>query len=276
MQELAHGCNFFIHLQESAHVFSPPSKSISASKATTSYLLLKSSIFKSALEVPETQALKKRVSNGSQTLASSTKTWICAFFSSLSSSSLCLFIYLFIIILTNQWFQIWKKEEPSEPQKPATVLRIVWSNYGLHGYLLFFFFFFPIKRFLKLKKSQNWEVWGFFGRTVRSGSGFKTLLRRWELEREKIWKSKIVEIKKEKEKEKKKMHYTRKREVSFQRKNKGRPLEVGVGFKFNLIYFYLFIYLFFFCSQIQNLLPISAFYLLDLDELKGLIQFCQV
>ena len=97
MQELAHGCSFFIHLQESVHVFSPPSKSILASKATTRYWLLKSSIFKSALEVPETQALKKRVSNSSQTLASSKKTWICAFSSSSSSSSLCfLFIYLFI------------------------------------------------------------------------------------------------------------------------------------------------------------------------------------
>ena len=55
--------------------------------------VLKSSIYKSALEVPKTQALKKRVSNGSQTLASSTKTWICAFFSSSSSSSYFILFY---------------------------------------------------------------------------------------------------------------------------------------------------------------------------------------
>ena len=39
-------------------------------------------------------------------------------------------------------------------------------------------YLFPIERFLKLKKSQNWEVRSFPGWTVWSGPGFKTLVTR--------------------------------------------------------------------------------------------------
>ena len=35
---------------------------------------------------------------------------------------------------------------------------------------------FPVERFLKLKKPQNWAVQGFPGRTVRFGPDFKTLV----------------------------------------------------------------------------------------------------
>ena len=126
--------------------------------------VLKSSIYKSALEVPKTQALKKRVSNGSQTLASSTKTWICAFFSSSSSSSSSYFI---LFILTNQWFMIWKKEEPSESQKPAIVLRTIRFDHGSHGSLLF-----SHRTVLEAKKTSKLMNSRFFGRTIRSGPDF--------------------------------------------------------------------------------------------------------
>ena len=36
--------------------------------------------------------------------------------------------------------------------------------------------FYPIERFLQLKKPQRWMVRGFSGWTVRSGPGFKTLI----------------------------------------------------------------------------------------------------
>ena len=52
----------------------------------------------------------------------------------------------------------------------------------------------------------------------------------------KIWKSKIVEIKKKRQKKKKK-EYEKKR-IFFSKKKKGRPLEVGVGFKIQIDFFF--------------------------------------
>ena len=53
-----------------------------------------------------------------------------------------------------------------------TVLRTVWSDRGLHGFL-----FLLIERFFRLKEPQKLTVRGFSGRTVRSGPGFKTLAK---------------------------------------------------------------------------------------------------
>ena len=36
-------------------------------------------------------------------------------------------------------------------------------------------YFFPIKRFLRLKEPQKGAIRGFLGQTIRSGLGFKTM-----------------------------------------------------------------------------------------------------
>ena len=82
-----------------------------------------------------------------------------------------IFLFLFFIFLRFIWFQIWKnpkycwsmgrnfaeKREPSEPQKPITVLRTVQSDHGSHGSLLF-----SHRTVLEAKKTKT---------------GFKTLVR---------------------------------------------------------------------------------------------------
>ena len=111
--------------------------------------VLKSSIFKSALEVPETQALKKRVSNGSQTLALPTKTWICAFFT--SSSSFFFFFFFF-----NPY-----KSVVLDLEKRGTV-RTSKTSHGSQNCTVWpWFARFCVDRFLMLKKLQTWEVRGF-------------------------------------------------------------------------------------------------------------------
>ena len=104
--------------------------------------VLKSSIFKSALEVPETQALKKRVSNGSQTLA----------------------------LQINGSRSGKKKNSPNLKN---------WSRFSkLYGLTTVrtFLCIFSIDWFLMLKKLQTWEVRGFSDRTVQFGLGFKILV----------------------------------------------------------------------------------------------------
>ena len=59
------------------------------------------------------------------------------------------------------WKAVWSRF--SKPWGPA-VVRI--GPYFLH-----------LERFLKLKEPQKWTVWGFFGRTVRFGPGFKTIIK---------------------------------------------------------------------------------------------------
>ena len=55
------------------------------------------------------------------------------------------------------------------------------SNRGLHGHS-----FFSIKRLLRLKEPQKWAVWGFLGRTIRSGPSFKTFGDRCKMHQEDV------------------------------------------------------------------------------------------
>ena len=86
--------------------------------------------------------------------------------SACSSQQLCFFFFCFSVFL----FFLRSDSKGTVRSGLITVLRTVWLNRGSNGFL--FFWHRPV---LKLKEPWWWEVYGFSGRTVRSGPGFKTL-----------------------------------------------------------------------------------------------------